>query len=542
MALAFPSDQFDDVVAAVCHGTVTEEEARMLNALLLRDHEARDEYLLRLELHARLASDPDLFPAANKTLPDVVPPRRWPLAFAWGVAAVALITALALVIWWPRTEEPLAAGVVGGAENTSVAMLDLAVDVEWAARDYAMGEPLDPGPLEIREGFVRIVLYSGARIVVKGPAQIHITSQSELSCTYGELTAQVPPQAKGLVLHTPHAAIEDLGTEFGVVVGEDETALHVLEGSVAVTTADESRQRLFQTGAAAIVDATGQMADHPFDRARFQSHFDLESKSADVASHRMEEWRAASDLKQEDPSLLVYFDFESQGESDPWQLRNKGNPPVRGVTHATIVGCESSAGRWPGKGALEFQSVNDRLRFRIPGNYEELTLAAWVCIRGLDRKINSLFMSDGFAAGTTHWLIREDGVLGLTVIGRRPGSYQILATPPEITLEHFGRWLHLAVVLDGEGGHVRHYINGKRVHENPLDIPPPYRIGSAELGNWNADGFGSPSENPALIRNFSGAMDEFFLFSRALNEQEIHALYEEGTPEHLRSTVPTDPE
>ncbi|HEV2668135.1 MAG TPA: LamG domain-containing protein, partial [Blastocatellia bacterium] len=149
--------------------------------------------------------------------------------------------------------------------------------------------------------------------------------------------------------------------------------------------------------------------------------------------------------------------------------------------------------------------------------------------QGLDRKLNSLFMSDGFAPGTIHWLIRNDGVLGLTVIGHETNQYQICASKPVLTLDQFGMWLHLAVVLDGNGKRVVHYVNGVPVGENALRIKPPFRVSAAELGNWNAKGF--PKEDPFMIRNFSGAMDEFCLFNRALKGDEIRALYSTGKPQ-----------
>ena len=68
-----------------------------------------------------------------------------------------------------------------------------------------------------------------------------------------------------------------------------------------------------------------------------------------------------------------------------------------------------------------------------------------------------------------------------------------------------------------------HYLNGRRVSEKRLKIHPPFRIGTAELGTWNGRGF--PDNDPFMIRNFSGAMDEFCLFSRALPDAEIRALY-----------------
>ena len=223
----------------------------------------------------------------------------------------------------------------------------------------------------------------------------------------------------------------------------------------------------------------------------------------------------------------MHFDFECVAPAE-WQLRNLGKPLAE-ASDATIVGCQWAEGRWPEKRALEFQSVNDRVRLTVPGEFQALTLAAWVCVKGLDRKINSLFMGDGFDPGTIHWLIRRDGVLGMTVIGAGPGDYQITASPAVVTLDKFGTWLHLAVTLDSSTKRIIHYVNGLPVGEKALKIPPPFRIGPAELGNWNAKGF--PENDPFMIRNFSGAMDDFCVFGRALSEPEIRALYSQGKPQ-----------
>jgi len=77
VTLAFPSPEFDDTVAAVCHGSAAEAEMSALNTLLRNDPSARDEYLLRVELHTRLASNPDLFSraayaAASCRMPGIV--------------------------------------------------------------------------------------------------------------------------------------------------------------------------------------------------------------------------------------------------------------------------------------------------------------------------------------------------------------------------------------------------------------------------------------------------------------------------------------
>jgi hypothetical protein len=138
-------------------------------------------------------------------------------------------------------------------------------------------------------------------------------------------------------------------------------------------------------------------------------------------------------------------------------------------------------------------------------------------------------MCDGLDPGTVHWLIRRDGVLGLTIVGAGSHNSQIATSPAVVTLDKFGMWQHLAVVLDGRAGRVLQYLNGEPVSGTVLKIKPPYRIGAAELGNWNTKGF--PKNDPFMIRNFSGAVDEFCLFGRALEPREIHTLFSEGRPD-----------
>jgi len=65
---------------------------------------------------------------------------------------------------------------------------------------------------------------------------------------------------------------------------------------------------------------------------------------------RHEQWRAASSRLDEDPSLLVHFDFEQTDLAD-WRLPNTSSRKNT-ATDATIVGCQWVEGRWPDKHAL----------------------------------------------------------------------------------------------------------------------------------------------------------------------------------------------
>lgn len=242
---------------------------------------------------------------------------------------------------------------------------------------------------------------------------------------------------------------------------------------------------------------------------------------------RQEQWRATNIQLNLNPSLLVHFEFENQTVPD-WSLHNTAAYHAS-VPDGTIVGCQWTEGRWPGKHGLEFRSVSDRVRLNVPGEFRALTLAAWVNIKGLDRQFNSLFMCDGFESGEIHWQIRNDGVLDLGAQGARARDVEILASPEVIGFSQLGQWVHLVVVVDGENGRVAHYVNGVSVSRHRLKRKPPFRIGDAELGNWNPGDV--PDKPPFLIRNFSGAMDEFALFSRAMNAGEIQQLYVNGKPQ-----------
>lgn len=533
MNLLFPSPEFDNAVAAICHGTASDEHARAMNQLLRRDPAARDEYILRIELHSRLASEPDLFASAQGSsaspeniLPLVPMPPPGRRNRTWLVALAACLTFLA-VAWWLLQLSDSAKRK--GARSQAVALLGRVVDAQWDVNSTPPlpGAALEPGSLRLKSGLAQIVFYSGARVVIEGPAELQLISPAEVSCPGGRLTADVPPQARGFRVNTPEMNVTDLGTAFGLDVKPRRTELHVFKGIVEFQPPVGKAKQELREGVGAIAENSRPPKLISADPALFASLFKLRLKSSAAEVLQHEQWRAASSRLDDDPSLLLHFDFEQVDPAD-WLLPNTSRGQ-NSVSDATIVGCQWVEGRWPDKQALEFRGVSDRVRVTVPGEFDAITLAAWVRVQSLDRKVSSLFMCDGFKEGTVHWLIRNDGVLGLTAIGAGPGNFQILVSPPVLGLERFGTWQHLAVVIDGKTQRVVEYLNGTPVSDKSLKITPPFRIGAAELGNWNPSGF--PGNDPSLIRNFSGAMDEFCLFSRALAPDEIHTLYSVGKPQ-----------
>jgi len=541
MNISFPSPEFDRVVAAVCHGTATDAEMVALNQLLRAEPRARDEYLLQVELHSRLASNPDLFSPPESLAVTQEPgtivtndcpglfasmpiggkgQRKWAATLAVA-ACVALLAVGAWSLWLRGPTTPT------GSTSSAVAMLTRTVEARWVtnASRQRIGGALDPGWLRLESGLAQVVFYSGSRVVIEGPAELRLVSPNEAFLKDGRLLAEVPTPARGFHLNTEEVEITDLGTSFGAEVAGGHTEVHVFNGEVELRTKAGQTQTLTETQAIRIQEEVPplRLAAH---EAGFRSMFEFQKQSSASEALRYEQWQFTTAQRVEDPCLVVYLDFENFSTA-VWLLRNTA---VNGgaAPEAIIVGCSRAEGRWREKQALEFQTVNDRVRLVVPGEFDSVTFSLWVCVMGLDRQFNSLFMCDGFAPGTVHWLIRHDGVLGVTVFGHGPGNFQILASPPVIGLDQIGRWSHLAVVLNGQDRQVVHYLNGSPVSRHRLKLGLPFRIGAAELGNWNAQS--GPNPAPALIRNLSGSLDEFSLFNRALTEAEVRELYLEGKP------------
>ena len=128
----------------------------------------------------------------------------------------------------------------------------------------------------------------------------------------------------------------------------------------------------------------------------------------------------------------------------------------------------------------------------VPGEFESLTLAAWVRPDALPNQNNSLMMADGWEPGEPHWQIGIDGTLILGVKAPPeaeggPNARPTTAPPKRSTPERFGRWVHLAVVYD-RGRRRGDPLRGRpsRSPSSTIEFDIPLRIGDAELGNWNA--------------------------------------------------------
>jgi hypothetical protein len=537
------------LLEALCEESITPEQVRRLEALVLSHPEAEAYYVQYMSLHADLIGHFGALPArTEQSLRDRAglgpgqsagadgaepAPRRRARGLLWGVLGLTGLAAGLLVavnLW--RGPPDATRGRQPGHEpsDSTVAVLLRAPGAIWEETGLPTraGAPLPAGWLRLKSGYAHLEFYCGAIVILQGPAEFKLISRTEAFCARGKLRATVPPEAQGFTIGSPKLDLVDRGTEFGLSVGAGGTEVHVFQGKVELYDPDSGRKtppsKELTTGQGVRLDRPGVLRPIALDPTGFLTARDLAARSQKDLLQRQRAWLAASEELRRDPSLEVYYRFEPD---DPWSRTlpdlTRGHKQPR---DGAIVGCAPVSGRWPGKQALEFKGVSDRVRFRVPGEFDSVTMAAWVRVYGLPNRNNSLMMTDGWEEGGLHWQIGNDGKLILGVQGRPKGRGAHYHAPDALTPQRYGQWLHLAVVYDRDGGRVTHYLDGQPLVELPLEFDIPLTIGRAELGNWNM----AAHRNPTPIRFLTGCMDEFLLFSRALSGQEIERLYTQGRP------------
>ena len=487
-----------------------------LELMLLSSAEARAIFWERTRLHALLRQQGEQAwgrQAADAAVRKVV---RFPKArMGWmAAAACLLIGGLAFSwIWWSGPREAMTNGV---------AVLGPTVNAEWTdGVDRAAGTVLPPGWLRLKSGLAQVEFVSGARVILEGPAEFRLVAPLEGFCQAGRLTAEVPGQAIGFRIGSPKVAVVDLGTEFGMEVHSDGGAdVHVFRGQVELQRGGE--HHALGTGDSARVTAEGAWAQ--FDEAApiFPTSEQLENRAAISWRQQQDGWLTAMRQVATLPGLVWLFDFEG---STAWArtLPNASEDSTR-APDGSIVGCRWQEGRWPGKRALEFHAVTDRVRLSAPAEFPSLTLAAWVRVDGLELAFNSLVMCDGWEPGDVHWQISKAGQLILGVRG--PAKHHNYETAVMFPPERLGKWTHLAVVFDRAKRRVAHYVDGRRVSDEALrpETDLPVRLERAELGNWNSNARGDSRP----IRNLHGRMDEVLVFNRGLSATEITQIFRAG--------------
>ena len=214
-------------------GTLDADGLRTLEEQLRQIPAARDFFVRYSGLHTDLFLDARTHRAADKAIATIAPPVRSRRRSAlWGFAMAAGILLATFLGWWlgiHRTSPPSA---------DAVAWLVNAQDCHWAD-GQSPEDGLRAGTvLNIERGLAEIRFRKGTHVVMNGPARLELLSDNSARLHRGRVTARVPEPAIGFELQSPQGKVVDLGTEFGVAVGDDgATDVYVFKGEVVTTPA-----------------------------------------------------------------------------------------------------------------------------------------------------------------------------------------------------------------------------------------------------------------------------------------------------------------
>ncbi|WP_168564626.1 LamG-like jellyroll fold domain-containing protein [Crateriforma spongiae] len=546
--------RLNELTLAHLDGCISDSEFAELQQLLESDADARTRYVEMARLDSELRESGGAFdePASEKS-PQLSTWSRMPR-----VAQTLVIAATVLILLVPtwmmvRPDRPVG-NQVGGTTNAtpskpvrSVAVISAEADAVWTAEDgkrIGKGTALEPGMLNLAEGLAQIDFFSGASMTLSGPTVIELRSRNLAVLHRGRVRANVPPAARGFEIQTADVRLEDLGTSFGIVAGDNgQSDVVVFDGEVRAVDREADELSLLAGDTAHLVEGEATMSSSQ-ELGEFPDILAIIERSGDLVQSRYARWKAAATDRRSDPRLIAYYDFENLTDTSR-RLANRAVAGSGSELDGGIVGARVADGRWPGKPALDFRGEGDRVRFNIPGEFDAMTLYAWVRIDALDRDLNSLFLTDHFDPGEIHWQLSVHGSLHFATspIGVPPApagfevapNEQIQAENRRFWSENFwdasqsGHWFLLATTVDrAKQPSVVHYINGQPVGFNGgsnMDRPlPKLRIGYADLGNWT-----DPIWAKA-IRSLNGRIDEFAIYSAALEANEIRTIYMQGRP------------
>lgn len=431
-------------------------------------------------------------------------------------AAIATLACIASLWFQLKRSDPIP------PIKPSLAILTQSVGAEWKPGTPPLQTrgPVPQGKLAIQKGLLQLEFLSGVILVIEGPAELDLITPMKAVCHHGKVRATVPPQARGFTISASGMDVVDLGTEFGLSVGNDgKSEVQVITGEVRMQSDKGHNQSLF---AGDSVAWNHQLPPTEIRKAdlKFTDSSALKVLAATSQSEFHSQWNRTSLNTASARDTVFHYNFEPSDTAS----RNLQNlrPDSSGGLNGAIVGCQWTEGRWPGKRALEFKSPSDRVRISIPGTYESFTLSAWVRIEGWDRWLSSLLLTDEFKPGAIHWQLSDKGQI---ILGLNNGALENHFSPPVISRDDLGRWLFLTTTYDAQTRLVKHFLNGRLVSTSSVRSPYPITPGNAEIGNWSTFG-----ESLHKCRVFNGRIDEFTLSSRALSDTEIAEAYDQGLP------------
>jgi hypothetical protein len=250
-------------------------------------------------------------------------------------ALAAAVAITGIIAWWV-VDRPSALAPVKSLpapiRGQIIATLTQVVDGVWApgAPELGHGQQLAKGSrVALATGMAKVTYDCGAEVVLQGPCEFIVEDSMLGRLTSGRMTAHVPRRAFSFAILSPQVDFVDLGTSFGIDVGDTGTTqLHVFEGEVLC-----SQPKKPATGRSDVIHvlankamefntASGPPSNIAINEGQFARHIAMRRAADFDAGHLVEDelalWLAADVAVTTDPQGrviswqdLIYGDNQS---------------------------------------------------------------------------------------------------------------------------------------------------------------------------------------------------------------------------------------
>ncbi|EDM25427.1 hypothetical protein LNTAR_09846 [Lentisphaera araneosa HTCC2155] len=399
----------------------------------------------------------------------------------------------------------------------------IATEFEYGGLDGQTIKPgswLPTGSYNLKRGILEISYNNGVAAIIEAPTRFTVESDMLINCQSGRLSANVPESGKGFTVETPCASIIDLGTEFSVIVEEDEyIEAHVYKGQVRVewTNQGDVSDKLLDAGNALRI--IYQQSDNSKFVETIAAGIDLK-RNFFIRNLNEPESEYSKNILALNPVLYFPMDVTEDGNifKDWSNYKNDGTANIR-KNQSTILarGKSGNALRLAGVNHKSFIHVSNYPKAR----FNEISVTAWVNAHSRPQWATILKNWDAFNYGQFHFGLNQLGHLDVEIQDLDGERHHITEDIPIPT----GSWHHVAFVHDGT--HVTLYRNGKKLTKtriNGLRVNP--NINGLGIGTKLSEVDGQADKgNPG---HWNGRLDEIAIFNHALTIDQVKSLNRSG--------------
>ncbi len=507
------SATFHEMLIRLEEGDLSDTERELLLAEIATDTTRQQAFLDHFMLGAAIEEHLAHAATSSRQAPTSATSyhqRNWFALLPWAIA-IALLLLIVARSFQPSTGST--AHIHTHVADPGVGRLIDGSEVVFTSGFGPRADRFDAGEYRLETGVIHLRLDNGADLVMRSPAVFQLHDAFHMELLSGDLRAIIPPSAEGFTVTAPQIDYQDLGTEFALSVDQrtGTSELHVFDGQVdakrpdsdtIISSITEGQSIQFSDGAPADIGAP--------DPQRYPT--------ADQIGYLR--WQQQSDrFGHDDPDLIAYYPFTHSEV-----LNNRAPNPA--VSDGQIHGARWVTGRWPGKKALLFDRDTDYVEIDIPGEYRDISFAAWMKIDHYEHSHSAIFNSNGWQHSDIHWQIHRSGSMRIGGHGLSPGQLPRFerAVPTN-------RWIHVAGVISQAEAKTKVYLNGELAGWQPITKSISTHPGLGRIGAWLNDA--TTDRDP--VRSLRGKIDEFAIWKRALSQQEIQDLVETGKPSALWS-------